>query len=64
VSTDRAAVVLGESTVLEDPTPRSIARRFGLDLAVEEGSVFDVVIVGAGPRPRFTLAPSASSRSS
>jgi thioredoxin reductase (NADPH) len=49
VPADRAAVVLGESIVLADPTPRSIARRFGLDLAVEEGSLFDVVIVGSGP---------------
>ena len=46
---DAAAVVLGERTVLRDPTPRSLARHFGLDLAVEEGARFDVVIVGAGP---------------
>ncbi len=49
VPSDRGAVVLGESTVIADPTPRSIARQFGLDLAVEEGSAFDVVIVGGGP---------------
>jgi thioredoxin reductase (NADPH) len=29
--------------------PREIARRLGLDLAVEEGARFDVVIVGGGP---------------
>jgi len=43
------AVVLGERTVMADPTPRRLARHFGLDLAVEDGSDFDVVIVGAGP---------------
>jgi thioredoxin reductase (NADPH) len=32
VPADRAAVVLGESTVLADPTPRSIARRFAVVL--------------------------------
>ncbi|WP_075213983.1 FAD-dependent oxidoreductase [Mongoliimonas terrestris] len=43
------AVILGERTVLTDPTPQALARRLGLDLAVEEGAAFDVVIVGAGP---------------
>lgn len=49
VPADRGCVVLGERTVLVDPTPLSVARHFGLDLAVEDGSEFDVVIVGAGP---------------
>jgi thioredoxin reductase (NADPH) len=43
------AVVLGERTVLSDPTPRKLVRHMGLDLAVEAGATFDVVIVGAGP---------------
>jgi thioredoxin reductase (NADPH) len=43
------AVVLGERDVIEDPTPRELARRLGLDLAVEEGARFDVVVVGGGP---------------
>ncbi len=46
---DRGAVMLGERTVLPDPTPRGVARHFGLDLAVDDGAEFDVVIVGAGP---------------
>jgi thioredoxin reductase (NADPH) len=46
---DQGAVVLGERTVVPDPTPRRLARFFGLDLAVEEGAEFDVIIVGAGP---------------
>jgi thioredoxin reductase (NADPH) len=49
VPADRGAVMLGERTVLTDPTPRSVARHFGLDLAVDNGAEFDVVIVGAGP---------------
>ncbi len=49
VPADQGAVVIGERTLLADPTPRKLARFFGLDLAVEEGAVFDVVIVGAGP---------------
>ena len=49
VPAQHGAVVLGERTVLHAPTPRSVARHFGLDLAVEPGADFDVVIVGAGP---------------
>ena len=49
VPADIGAVVLGERTVLAEPTPQSVARHFGLDLAVEDGAEFDVVIVGAGP---------------
>lgn len=45
----QAVVLLGERTVVTDPTPRLVARHFGLDLAVEDGAEFDVVIVGAGP---------------
>jgi thioredoxin reductase (NADPH) len=43
------AVVLGEREVVADPSPRTLARRLGLDLAVEEGAEFEVVIVGSGP---------------
>jgi thioredoxin reductase (NADPH) len=49
VPAGQGAVLLGERTVLADPTPRAVARRFGLDAAVEDGAAFDVVIVGAGP---------------
>jgi thioredoxin reductase (NADPH) len=49
VPSDAPAVILGERTAVPDPTPRLVARHFGLDLAVEEGALFDVVIVGAGP---------------
>lgn len=46
---DRGAVIVGQRTVLPDPTPQSVAHHLGLDLAVEDGAAFDVVIVGAGP---------------
>ncbi|MFN6979098.1 MAG: cyclic nucleotide-binding domain-containing protein, partial [Gemmobacter sp.] len=49
IAADQASVVLGERTVLADPTHRAIARHFGMDQAVEAGAAFDVVIVGAGP---------------
>ena len=49
IPADRGSVILGENTVLADPTPRSLARHFGLDVAIEPGAEFDVVIVGAGP---------------
>lgn len=43
------AVILGAGTVLDDPTPRAVARHFGLDLAIEDGAHFDMLIVGGGP---------------
>ena len=43
------AVIFGKQNVLEDPTPQKVARRLGLDLAVETDEVFDVLIVGGGP---------------
>ncbi len=46
---DRGLVVLGKGTVVEAPTPQVLARLMGLDLAIEAGASFDVVIVGAGP---------------
>lgn len=49
ITADAGAVMLGERTVLTDPTPQSLARHFGLDLSVEDGAEFDLVIVGAGP---------------
>ncbi len=43
------AVVFGADQVIEDPTPAKIARLLGLDMAVNEDEVFDVLIVGGGP---------------
>jgi thioredoxin reductase (NADPH) len=49
IPADTGAVIMGERTLIADPTPRSIAHHLRLDQAVEEGARFDVVIVGAGP---------------
>ncbi|MCK0169198.1 FAD-dependent oxidoreductase [Jannaschia sp. S6380] len=43
------AVVFGKDRVIEAPTPRKIARLFGLDLELESDCVHDVLIVGGGP---------------
>ncbi len=43
------AVIFGKDRVIEDPTPLKIARLLGLDLAIGEDEVLDVLIVGAGP---------------
>ncbi len=43
------AVIFGKHLVVEDPTPAKIARILGLDIAVEEDKLFDVLIVGGGP---------------
>ncbi|MDJ0760539.1 MAG: FAD-dependent oxidoreductase [Woeseiaceae bacterium] len=42
-------VVFGRRRVIDEPTPRSIAALLGLDLTVEEGQTFDVLVVGGGP---------------
>ena len=42
-------VVFGGTEVIEHPTPRAIARRLGIDIALPEGELFDVLIVGGGP---------------
>ncbi len=49
VPAGQGVVVLGERTVMSDATPQRVARHFGLDQAVEDGALFDVIIVGAGP---------------
>lgn len=43
------AVIFGANTVLEDPSPASVARLLGLDLSGEENCIFDLLIVGGGP---------------
>ncbi|MEM1375936.1 MAG: FAD-dependent oxidoreductase, partial [Pseudomonadota bacterium] len=43
------AAIYGKDRVIEDPTPEKIAKLYGLDLEIEEGCVFDVLIVGGGP---------------
>lgn len=43
------AVILGKDRVLEEPSPRKLARELGLDLDVDGDTLFDLVIVGTGP---------------
>ncbi|ABV93676.1 putative thioredoxin reductase trxB with an additional cyclic nucleotide-monophosphate binding domain [Dinoroseobacter shibae DFL 12 = DSM 16493] len=43
------AVIFGTDTVVEDPSPRKIARLLGIDMALGADHVFDVLIVGGGP---------------
>ncbi len=49
INTSRPAVMFGQSTVVENPTPRTVAKLLGLDIAIGEHRVFDVLIVGGGP---------------
>lgn len=46
---DRPNVILGGSQVLVDPTPLMVAKLLSLDLQIEDGVVFDTLIVGGGP---------------
>lgn len=43
------SVIFGKHTVVEDPSPRKIARLLGIDMALGGDHVFDVLIVGGGP---------------
>ena len=43
------AVVTGRSEVLADPTPRDLAAALGLDLRADEDTLYDMLVVGAGP---------------
>ncbi len=43
------AVIIGANKPMADPTPSAVARHFGLDLAIENGAQFDLLIVGGGP---------------
>ncbi|MEM8801229.1 MAG: FAD-dependent oxidoreductase [Pseudomonadota bacterium] len=49
IGSAQPAAIFGKTEVVPNPSPREIARRLGLDLAVSEMDVFDVLIVGGGP---------------
>lgn len=49
ITRGKPAVIFGKNQVIENPTSEKIARLYGLDLEIEEGAVFDVLIVGGGP---------------
>ncbi len=43
------AVIFGKETVIDEPTPARVARILGLDMALGDDTVVDVLIVGGGP---------------
>jgi len=43
------AAIFGKTDVVTDPTPREIAKRLGLDIAITKDTEVDVLIVGGGP---------------
>ena len=43
------SVILGQGRVMADPTPRKVAQYLGLDLDVCRKTLYDLLIVGAGP---------------
>jgi thioredoxin reductase (NADPH) len=43
------AVILGNGTRLEDPSPRKVAQYLGMDLDICSRRTYDLVIVGGGP---------------
>ena len=45
----RPFVVFGDDRVIEEPTPRAIANRLGLDLDLGGDEAVDVLVVGGGP---------------
>ncbi|MFK7752198.1 MAG: FAD-dependent oxidoreductase [Sedimentitalea sp.] len=45
----QAGVIFGASQLIDPPTPRGVAAALGLDLALETGTLSDVLIVGGGP---------------
>ena len=46
---DEPAVIFGKDEIVSDPSPRKLAEMMGLDIAIDPGQVFDVMIVGGGP---------------
>ena len=45
----KPAVIFGKDLVVNDPTPAKVAEIIGLDQAIHEDCIFDVLIVGGGP---------------
>jgi len=46
---DGCVAVIGNATVLDNPTPQSVADAIGLDIKADSEREFDVAIIGAGP---------------
>lgn len=43
------SVIVGKNEIMEDPSPRKVAERLGLDLDICQQQTYDVLIVGGGP---------------
>jgi thioredoxin reductase (NADPH) len=42
-------MLFGTDLVVDDPTPATVARLYGMDVAVDPDELFDVLVVGGGP---------------
>ena len=49
ISGHSPAVIVGKDEVLENPSPRAVAQKLGLDLSACPRTTYDLLIVGAGP---------------
>ncbi|MDJ0919115.1 MAG: FAD-dependent oxidoreductase [Woeseiaceae bacterium] len=49
LSNHKPSVIVGRDEVLDEPTPRNLAKRLGLDLDVCHDTLYDLIIVGGGP---------------
>ena len=49
IPADRPAVIFGRDHVVEDPSPRAVAKLLGLDQSLGDAASVDVLIVGGGP---------------
>lgn len=49
ISANQPAVIFGKNDVVDNPSPRAIARLLGLDQSQRENTHVDVLIVGGGP---------------
>ncbi|KLI63393.1 FAD-dependent oxidoreductase [Aurantiacibacter marinus] len=49
LSDHKPSVIMGDSEVMADPTPRKVAQKLGLDLNICSNRDYDVLIVGGGP---------------
>jgi thioredoxin reductase (NADPH) len=49
VAPGAALMLFGPDRVVDDPTPATVARLYGMDVEVDPDEVFDVIVVGGGP---------------
>lgn len=49
IASHQPSVIYAKDQVIDDPSPRKVARLLGLDLDIEKGLDVDLLIVGGGP---------------